>query len=278
MKYLAPAVLLTFALGVASAAPTPLTVTATATGYAAPASVQAGFVRIHFLNSGTMPVDLGFFRLRPGVTEAQFKVAATAVASNSAKDASDRLNQMVEVVGGVGDVQPGKSDSATVQLTPGTYLLASLDADDQTHATALSKGFLKSITVTGPVLNNAPDTADYTIKMVDYRFELPGNAAAGTHTWHVMNAGKEPHFALLAKLLPGKTFTDAMTALMSSDQQGPPPVDFQHSVFAQVLTTGHAEDVSWNLEAGHYVVVCFVTSKDGVPHAQMGMAQELVVK
>jgi hypothetical protein len=98
------------------------------------------------------------------------------------------------------------------------------------------------------------------------------------HTWHITNTGKEPHFALLAKLMPGKTFKDAMTTLMSQDQKGPPPVDFQHSVYAQVMTTGQGEDVTWNLAAGHYVVVCFVASKNGVPHAQMGMAQELVVK
>ena len=278
MKYFTALALLSLALGTASAAPINLTVKATSAGYDAPASVQAGYVTVTFKNSGKMPVDLGFFRLKPGVTQAQFQAAGTAVATNSAKDASYQLNQLVEVLGGVGDVQPGKSDSVTVQLAPGQYYLASLDANDQTHQTALSQGYLKAITVTGPALSNAPGKADYAINMVDYKFELPSDVAAGQHTWHITNSGQEPHFALLAKLMPGKTFDDAMAALMSQDQSGPPPVDFEHSVYAQVLTTGHAEDVNWNLEAGHYVVVCFVSSKDGVPHAQMGMAQELVVK
>jgi hypothetical protein len=262
----------------ALAAPTPLTVTAAAGGYTAPASVRAGSVHVTFRNSGKMPVDLAFFRLKAGVTMAQFQAAATAVATNAAKDASWKLNQIVEVPGGVGDVPPGASGDVTITLMPGTYVMASLDADEKTHKTALSMGFMKTITVTGPALSGAPAKADYTVTMVDYRFELPQNVVAGAHTWHVVNTGKEPHFALVAKMMPGKTLKDVMAAFMSSDQSGPPPVDFEHAVFAQVLTTGHAEDVTWNLTPGHYAVVCFVATKDGTEHARMGMLQEFVVK
>ncbi|THF84303.1 hypothetical protein E7T09_20000 [Deinococcus sp. KSM4-11] len=270
-------VLSALSLGSAVAAPTPLTVTATASGYRAPATVAAGAVTVTFKNSGKIPVDLAFFRLKPGVTDAQFQAAATAVATQSAKDASWKLNQMVEVAGGVGDVPPGQSGAATITLVPGKYLLASLDADEKTHKTALSMGFLKTITVTGSAMGSAP-AADYKINMVDYRFELPTNATAGRHTWQVMNSGKEPHFALVAKLMPGKTLKDAMAALMSQSQSGPPPMDFEHAVFAQVLTTGHAETVTWNLSKGSYVVVCFVATKDGTEHARMGMLQQLDVK
>ncbi|MGY2897154.1 hypothetical protein [Deinococcus sp. UYEF24] len=269
---------LALALSSALATPTPLRVTATDKGYAAPTRLQAGYVTVTFKNSGKMPVDLGFFRLKPGVTEAHFRAAGTAVATSSVKDASFRLNQLVDAVGGVGDQQPGRSDSATLHLLPETYLMASLDADEKTHKTALSMGYLKAITVTGPEVSNAPAAADYTIKMVDYRFELPTNAAAGVHTWQVSNAGEEPHFALLAKILPGKTMKDVIAALMSNDQSAPPPVDFQHSSYAQVVTAGQTETVRRNLSKGSYAVVCFVMSEDGVPHAVMGMAQELVVK
>ncbi|GMA15422.1 hypothetical protein E5F05_00385 (plasmid) [Deinococcus metallilatus] len=275
VQLLAPLVL---ALGTASAAPTVLNLTATGQGYAGPATVQAGYVQVNLQNTSGMPVDVGVFRLKPGVTEAQFRAAGTAVATMAAKDADYNLGQMVDVLGGVGDVQPGKSDSAVLHLPPGTYILASLDADEATHKTALSLGYEKPLTVTGPELSNAPAGADYTVNMVDYRFVLPTNVTAGPHTWHVMNSGQEPHFALLARLLPGKTMQDVMNAIMSSDQSGPPPVDFEHSVFAQVLTTGQAEDVTWNLTPGQYAVVCFVASKNGMEHARMGMLQELTVK
>ncbi|GGR06409.1 hypothetical protein [Deinococcus ruber] len=265
-------------LGSALAAPTALPVSATGHGYDAPTRVQAGYVQLRFSNASKMPVDIGIFRLKPGVTDAQFRTVGAQVATNAAKDATDRLNHMVDALGGVGDVQPGNSDSATLYLTPGRYVLASLDADDTTHKTALSMGYFREINVRGPALKNAPAAADYRIRMVDYRFELPQGVRAGTHTWRVLNSGQEPHFALLARLLPGKTFKDAMASLMKNDQQGPPPVDFEHSVYAQVLTHGQSEDVSWNLSAGHYVVVCFVDNKQGVPHALMGMAQELVVR
>lgn len=267
-----------FALGLAAAAPTPLELTATGSGYSGPATVQAGYVQLQLSNASKLPVDVGVFRLKPGVTEAQFQAAATAVATQSAPDASIRLAGLVDLVGGVSDVQPGQAGSAALHLEPGQYHLASLDADEETHQTALSLGYDRLLSVTGPELSNAPEPADYTVEMVDYRFKLPAQVTAGEHRWHIVNTGKEPHFTLLARILPGQTFDDVKKALMGQDQSGPPPVDFEHAVMAQVLTGGQSEDVSWNLPAGHYAVVCFVPSKDGVEHSQMGMLQELVVK
>lgn len=271
-------VLPVFALGLAVAAPTPLKLAATGSGYSGPATVQAGYVQVQFSNASKLPVDVGVFRLKAGVTEAQFRAAATAVATQSSPDASFKLAQLVDLVGGVGDVQPGQADSAVIHLTPGQYHLASLDADETTHKTALSLGYDQLLSVTGPELSNAPAPADYTVEMVDFRFQMPSQVTAGKHTWHVVNTGQEPHFTLLARILPDKTFADVKTALMGHDQSGPPPVDFEHSVMAQALTGGQAEDVSWNLPAGHYAVVCFIPTKDGTEHFQMGMLQELVVK
>lgn len=278
MKQFQIPALLSLCLGLASAAPTTLNITATSSGYTAPVTVQAGYVTLNFTNSGKKPVDVGFFRLKPGATEAQFRSIGSEVATQSAKDADYRLLSVVDAVGGVGDLQPGMRGSATFRLAPGTYLLASLDADEQTHKTALSLGYIKPLTVTGPALDNAPARADYAMDMVDYRFQLPSSVTAGTHTWHITNLGQEAHFALLAKLLPGKTLADVMKAMSAGEQAGPPPVDFEHASFAQVITHGQAEDVTWNLSRGSYVVVCFVTDKRGVDHAQMGMMQELTVK
>ena len=278
MKHLKWLLSLTALLSSALAAPTVLSITATGKGYAAPASVQAGYVQVNLKNSSKAAVDIGFFRLKPGVTLAQFRAVGIAVATEAAKDAGDRLNQLVEMAGGVRNVAPGTSNSVTLHLRPGKYVLASLTADDTTHKTAISDGYLGSLTVTGPALNNPPPAADYRINMVDYRFVLPTHVMAGTHTWHILNSGKELHYALLAKLLPGKTMKDAMKSLMGRDQSAPPPVDFQHSTYSEPVTKGQAEDVTWTLGAGDYVVVCFIMNKNGVPHAQMGMAQELVVK
>ena len=269
---------LTLALGLALAAPTPLDLMATDNAYSGPDTVQAGYVEVKLSNAAKMPVDVNFFRLKPGVSEAQFKAAANAVATQAAPDASSQLAQLVDLAGGVSDVQPGQSSSATLHLTPGAYFMVSLDADEATHQTALDRGFDKLLTVTGPELDNAPAPADYTVEMVDYRFVLPANVTAGEHRWHIVNTGKEPHFTLIAKVAPGKTFQDVMAAMMSNDHSGPPPVDFEHAVMAQVLTSGQAEDVTWTLPAGNYAVVCFVTSQNGLEHAQMGMLQELVVK
>ncbi len=273
LKLLAP-LALALSLGAAAAAPTALNLTATGTGYDGPDHVQAGYVQVNLNNASKVEAGVDLFRLKPGVTEAQFKAALTAVALESAKDADAQLNQLVEAVGGA-DAQPGQTNSVTVHLLPGMYYLSTTNADDDTHVTALSQGYYRALTVTGPELSNAPDAADYTLDMLDYHFALPADVTAGTHTWHITNSGAEPHFALVAKLMPGKTMDDVMKAL--SDPSAPPPVDFSQSVEAAVITTSQAEDVTWNLAAGDYVVVCFVQDKNGVSHAMLGMAQGLSV-
>ena len=262
--------------GSAPATPTPFNLTATSTGYSGPSTVQAGYVAVDLSNTSKMPVDAAFFRLRPGVSEAQFRAALSATALHSVKNADYKLAQMADVLGGPGTTGPGGHASAVVHLTPGRYLLSSGSSDFGGHNSLMSLGYYKAVTVTGPELNNAPSMADYTSKMLDFRFELPASVAAGTHTWHLSNEGKEAHFMLVAKLLPGKTIKDVMAAMMSST--GPPPVDFQHAQGSQALTAGQAQNFSLDLSTGHYAVVCFIGSKDGTEHAAMGMLQELVVQ
>ena len=262
--------------GSAPAAPTPFNLTATSTGYSGPSTVQAGYVAVQLTNTSKIPVDAAFFRLKPGVTETKFRAAVSAALLNTSKDATYRLGQMVDIPGGAATATPGGRTSAVVHLTPGRYLLSSSGSDEATHKSFMSMGYYKVITVSGPEVSNAPARADYTAKMLDFRFELPTSVVAGKHTWHLTNAGKEIHFMLVAKLLPGKTVKDVMAAMMSKNAE--PPVDFQHAQESQALTAGQAQDLSLDLSAGTYAVVCFVSSKDGTEHAAMGMLQELVVR
>ncbi|OLV20011.1 secreted protein [Deinococcus marmoris] len=254
-----------------------LSLTATGKGYAGLGAVQAGHVQVNLKNASKTVVDIGFFRLRPGVTDAQFKAALLPVLmpTPQARDADYKLSKIADVLGGTVNALPGGSVSAVLHLTPGRYIIASTFIDETTHKAALSEGYFQPLTVTGPLLNNPPKPADYALKMVDYRFELPARVTPGTHTWHLSNSGQELHFAVIAKLLPGKTIKDVT---MGGDGAGPPPLDFEHAVFSPALTSGQAQDLSLNLSAGTYAVMCFVRSKSGVEHAQMGMVQELRVK
>ena len=280
MNQLKALTLLALALGSASAAPTVLSLTATGKGYAGPKAVQAGHVQVNLKNASKSVVDIGFFRLRPGVTDAQFKAALLPVllSTNKAKDSDYHLSKIADVLGGTVNALPGGSASAVVHLTPGRYIIASTFIDEATHKAALMNGYFQPLTVTGPLLSNPPKPADYALKMVDYRFELPASVTPGTHTWYLSNAGQELHFALFAKLLPGKTLKDVMAAMMGGPEVGPPPMDFEHAIFSPALTSGQAQNLSLNLSAGTYAVMCFVKSKNGVEHAQMGMLQELRVK
>lgn len=274
--------LLSLSPGAVAAAPTPLNVTATATGYTAPANVQAGYVKLSFTNKGKFPLDVGFYRLKPGATEAQFKTLMTQMTTNAAKDAAYRLIPVTDLVGGVNETPPGESDSATFLLKPGRYIIATTTTDEKTRKPLLSAGYYSYLNVTGPALDNPPPKADYRIDMLDYRFALPASVTAGRHSWHIMNSGKEAHFIVMFKLRPGKTVDDLMKALMSQDQPGPPPtdgpIDESFHLASQALTGGQAMDVTWTIPKGQYALVCFVQDKRGVPHAMMGMVRELTVR
>lgn len=268
---------LSLALGSAAlAAPTQLNLTASKSGYGGPTSVAAGLTNVTLHNTAAMPIGAQLFKLRPGVTSAQVLRAIDYTLTQHKPDGDAKLAALIEAYGGPADTAPGTTSAAEVVLTPGEYLVVSMGSDDATHKTYPSMGYRQDLTVTGSAGATALPKADYTARLVDYRFEMPNQVKAGTHSWNVVNAGQEPHFMFLAKIKPGKTMQDVMAAMQS--QKGEPPVDFQHATGTQALTTGRANVVSLNLTPGRYFVACFITSpKTGKDHAAMGMVKELTV-
>ena len=117
------------------------------------------------------------------------------------------------------------------------------------------------------------------ITATDYGFEAPDTIAGGTVEITFTNNAKEPHFAGLAAVGPGKTFADVQAALTapasSSARSGPPPFE----EFAGIATAdpGRRSKATINLPAGTYAVFCLVPSPDGVSHPHKGMVKKLTV-
>ncbi len=60
---------------------------------------------------------------------------------------------------------------------------------------------------------------------------------------------------------------------------GPPPIDFAKGVGTTVIDGGIAQNISLDLKAGKYAVVCFISDRaGGKPHAAKGMLEELTVE
>lgn len=105
----------------------------------------------------------------------------------------------------------------------------------------------------------------------EYAFDMPDEYDAGRTSFVLTNQGHEAHFLLIARLADGVTLEDA---LQSDDD----------SLIEGIWETGLAapggeddEVITFDLEAGTYGAVCFVSGPGGTPHAFMGMQKEFTV-
>jgi uncharacterized cupredoxin-like copper-binding protein len=113
----------------------------------------------------------------------------------------------------------------------------------------------------------------------DYAFEVPATIEGGLIEISFTNAGKEAHFAGLAKVAEGKTFDDVKAVLTApppgTPPSGPPP--FEEFAGAATVDPGLKGNATFNLPAGSYALFCALPAPDGVPHAAKGMITPLTV-
>jgi hypothetical protein len=95
------------------------------------------------------------------------------------------------------------------------------------------------------------------------------------------NQGDQAHEMTLLRFKDGATLQQVSTALAAPDgeQAAAQYVDAEgpEITVPQVIGPHRSETVTAELEAGHYVVVCFMPTEDGKSHAQMGMINEVTV-
>lgn len=114
-----------------------------------------------------------------------------------------------------------------------------------------------------------------TITATDYAFAAPAKVEAGLVSINLVNEGKEPHHAQLARLNDGVTLEQFQAALQQSPEAAFPLVSFTGG--PSVIDPGRNQEVTVNLAPGQYVVLCFVASHDGMPHLAKGMIAPMEV-
>jgi hypothetical protein len=256
----------------ATAAPKPspsianYTFTASDYTFAGPAQIPAGTAAIRLVNQGKEPHHLVLLRLDPGKT---FEDVQAALRQPGPPPT------WVHPVGGPNGVDPGLTSNATLALTPGLYVaLCFIPSPD--GAPHMSKGMASKLEVTPATEAAAPEpTADVVIKLTDYAFDVSAPLKAGPQTIRVENAGPQLHEVELAHLAPGKKLEDLM-AWAAGGEKGPPPASFIGG--AAPMQPGEHNTFSANLEAGDYVLICFVPDdKDGKEHLRHGMTKQMTV-
>jgi LPXTG-motif cell wall-anchored protein len=109
----------------------------------------------------------------------------------------------------------------------------------------------------------------------EFAFSGPDQIEAGLVAITLMNDGHEPHQANIARLKDGKTMDDLATALKQSPGAALALLGFVGG--PNTVAPGASQRVVIGLDAGDYVLLCFVPSPDGVPHLAKGMIKPLKV-
>jgi hypothetical protein len=237
--------------------------------YESPDKIEAGLVTLNFENIGKEDHHLQIARIADGVSFEEFMTKL--------QTEGEAAYALLEGVGGVGILQPGKSQSVTVNLQkPGFYIALCVlpNAEGVPH---LALGMIKPIEVVAPayVSNHELPKADLEVHMLDFGYDIPTHVEAGKQIWEVFNAGEQPHELLVGKLKDGKTISDVMTYLQNGEQ-GEAPYDFQGG--AQGMATGYSNFVEFDLSVGEYVALCFIPDPaTGKPHVALGMVRPFTV-
>jgi hypothetical protein len=113
-----------------------------------------------------------------------------------------------------------------------------------------------------------------TFTATDYGYQGPKEIPAGPTEFRLSNHGKELHHLIIARLDGGKTHDSLLVALK---KPGMPPA-WMHPVGGpNAADPGGESNATENLTPGHYAVLCYIPSADGVPHVAKGMISSLEV-
>jgi len=122
----------------------------------------------------------------------------------------------------------------------------------------------------------APPVANVvTITASDFSFAAPDSIPAGLTTVKLSNTGKEPHQVVFIRIDSGKTMTDIANVMKDPNAKIPAWMSFPMG--ANTVEPGDSSNATAALTAGNYVLICFVSSPNGTPHASKGMVRPVVV-
>jgi hypothetical protein len=122
--------------------------------------------------------------------------------------------------------------------------------------------------------------------MFEYDFTLEGTLAPGSHVFAVTNVGAQPHEMYMART-PETVTEEQIAQILEMEMQGatpapesglPDPETFIPVGLMTPLSMGKTGWIPVTLEAGTYVVLCFVPDiESGMPHAFEGMYEVITV-
>jgi hypothetical protein len=245
-----------------------------------PATVKAGVVAMTLTNADKGPRSAQIIRMEGDHTVDE--VLKIVDADNV------KIPAWFKDGGGVNTVDPGGTGTITQVLAPGHYAIWDDEGGDDGAPGNDKLGAKGEFTVTGEATDAKLPAVAGSVTAIDeegagdketYSFETSG-LKAGVNTVRFQTKGDQLHHALFLPMNKGATLADVKKfAISEGNSPGPPPVDFANAQGTNVLDSGNAQNVTLNLKAGSYAVVCFLSDRDGgKPHVAKGMIKQVDIQ
>lgn len=111
------------------------------------------------------------------------------------------------------------------------------------------------------------------VTATDHAFVLPARIRGGVVRMRFRATGTEPHEFALGRIVGNHTVAQALKAIRAGKH-----VTWLHDVAGPpLLTPGDTIEITRILEPGRYVFLDFFPNRDGVSHAEVGLAREFTV-
>ena len=120
-----------------------------------------------------------------------------------------------------------------------------------------------------PTTQPAATVPHVTIKATDFSFAIPDTLPTGLVDIMLTNQGTQPHQAQLARLNNGVTQAQVLAAFTKGPSAFLPLLSLYGG--ANVVDPGQSQEVILTLAQGQYVMLCFVSGPDHIPHLLKGM-------
>ena len=230
-------------------------------GLTSPSAARPGAIEIRFTNSGKQDHSAQIVSL-DGHTVDEVEKAGGMWA-----DDGKPLPEWITFHGGIGNMRPGTSTTAVVELEAGEYAFFDIEGR--------GKKPYSEFTVEGDDADDLPET-DGTIEAREYSFTGSG-LEAGRGQVRFENVGEEPHHLVAAPIRPGKTIGDVRNFVKT--EKGEPPIDEEKTFDTAILSGGSSALIDVDLQAGDYALLCFIPDRaGGPPHAVKGMVSAASVE
>lgn len=171
---------------------------------------------------------------------------------------------------------PGTSVRFVLDLPAGEYAVLPEAPDAPLGPAAL--------VVTGELPDELPAiTSDASFEMTEMAFHSHSGIGGGSQVVEVINAGAQPHFAVLVGVPDGTTIEDfeaLMGAFATGDFEGVKlsPDDLIGNFETSMQSPGTTMWIEVDVSEGTYLLLCFFPDiETGAPHAMLGMVEIIVV-